>query len=252
MRGFLQVIWFSPASHHYIAVPSPLIIRGFYDGSICNHSDKEISFILRKNFFWNIGDWFRLWYLFTQWSRVLLEKLTDSQLVKKFPAFFGTRRFITAFTSARQLSLFWASSIQSMSPYSTSWRSILILSSHLRLGLPSGFFHLGFPIKTLYTSLISPIRAAFPAQLILLDFIIRKILGEEYWSFSSALCSFLHFPVTSSHLGPNILQSTHPHTKSVKSLCTLVWCYAKNVGFLNRIIFVARWNKSVLKTDCGL
>jgi len=33
-------------------------------------------------------------------SRVLLHKLTDSQLVKKFPTFYGTRRFITAFTSS--------------------------------------------------------------------------------------------------------------------------------------------------------
>jgi len=44
-------------------------------------------------------------YLLTPWSRVLLEKLTGSQLVKKFPTFYGTRRFITAFTSARHLSL---------------------------------------------------------------------------------------------------------------------------------------------------
>jgi len=43
--------------------------------------------------------------LLTLWSRVLLEKLTGLQLVKKFPAFYGTRRFITAFTNARQLSL---------------------------------------------------------------------------------------------------------------------------------------------------
>jgi hypothetical protein len=35
----------------------------------------------------------------------LLEKLTGSQLVKKFPTFYGTRRFLTAFTSARHLSL---------------------------------------------------------------------------------------------------------------------------------------------------
>ena len=41
----------------------------------------------------------------TPWSRVLLEKLTGSQLVKKFPAFYGTRKFITAVTSARHLSL---------------------------------------------------------------------------------------------------------------------------------------------------
>ena len=44
-------------------------------------------------------------YLHTPWSRVLLEKLTGLQLIKKFPAFYGTRRFITAVTSARHLSL---------------------------------------------------------------------------------------------------------------------------------------------------
>jgi hypothetical protein len=35
----------------------------------------------------------------------LFEKLTGFQLVKKFPAFYGTRRFITVFTSARHLAL---------------------------------------------------------------------------------------------------------------------------------------------------
>jgi hypothetical protein len=39
-------------------------------------------------------------YLLTTWSRVLIEKLTGSQLVKKFPALCGTRIFITAFTNA--------------------------------------------------------------------------------------------------------------------------------------------------------
>ena len=44
-------------------------------------------------------------YLLTPRIRVLLEKLTRSQLVKKFPAFYGIQRFITAFTSARHLSI---------------------------------------------------------------------------------------------------------------------------------------------------
>ena len=61
-------------------------------------------------------------YLLTPWSRVLLEKLTGFQLDKKFPAFYGTQRFITAFTSARHLSLSWASSIPSIPPHPTSCR----------------------------------------------------------------------------------------------------------------------------------
>ena len=65
-----------------------------------------------------------LTYLLIPWSRVLLEKLTGFQLVKKFPSFYGTRRFITAFTSARHLSLSWASSLQSMSPHPVSWTAI--------------------------------------------------------------------------------------------------------------------------------
>jgi hypothetical protein len=32
----------------------------------------------------------------TAWSRVLLEKLTGFQLIKKFPAFHGNRSFVTA------------------------------------------------------------------------------------------------------------------------------------------------------------
>jgi hypothetical protein len=43
--------------------------------------------------------------LLTPWSKVRLEKLTGFQPVKKFPAFYGTRRFIKAFKSACHLSL---------------------------------------------------------------------------------------------------------------------------------------------------
>ena len=112
--------------------------------------------------FWNYFKWLNTCkrhlhigttYLLTPWCRVLLEKLTGLQLVKKFPAFHGTRRFITALTSVRQLSLSWASQIQSTYPHPTSCRSILILSTHLRLGLPSGLFPSGFTTKTLYTPL---------------------------------------------------------------------------------------------------
>ena len=150
--------------------------------------------------------------LLTDWltpgSRGLLKKTTGFQLVKKFLAFYGTRRFIAAFTSARHVFLSWASSIQSIPSHPTSWRSILISSSHLSLDLPSCLLPSGLPTKTLYTPLLSPTHATFPTHLILLDFIIRTISGEQYKSLSSSLCSFFHSPVTSSLLAPNNPQ--HP------------------------------------------
>jgi hypothetical protein len=122
-----------------------------------------------------------LTYLITPWSRVLLEKLTSFQLVKKFPIFYGTRKFITAFTNARHLSLSWASSIQSITSHPTSWRSILILSSHLSLGLPNCLLSSDLHTKTLYLPLLSYARAICPAYHIL-DVITRIIFGEVWGS----------------------------------------------------------------------
>ena len=119
-------------------------------------------------------------FLHKLWSRAFLEKLTSLQLVKKFAAFYGIRGFITTFTSAHQLSLSWASSIQSIPSHHTSRRSILILSSNLRLVLPSDLFPSDFSTNILYTTLPNLIRATCHDHLILQDFITYKLLGEEY------------------------------------------------------------------------
>jgi len=104
------------------------------------------------------------------------------------------------------------------SPYPTSH----FLKIHLNIlpstpGSPKWTLS-GFPIKTLNTPLLSPNRATCPAHLILLDFITRTILGEEYGSLSSTLCSFLQSLVSSSPLGPNILLNTlFSNTLSLRS-----------------------------------
>jgi hypothetical protein len=93
-------------------------------------------------------------------------------------------------------------------PLHTCWRSILMLSSHLRLSSKWCIF-LRFPhLKTLYAPFLSPVSATSAAHHILLDLITRIVFGEEYRVWSCLLWSFLHSPVTSSHLGPRVVLST--------------------------------------------
>jgi hypothetical protein len=68
--------------------------------------------------------------------------------------YWEANRFSASQEIPRHLSLSWATLIQSIPPNPTSGRSILILSSHLRLGLPSGLFPSDFPTKTLYTPVL--------------------------------------------------------------------------------------------------
>jgi hypothetical protein len=69
-----------------------------------------------------------------------------------------------------------------------------------------------------------------------------KILGKEYRSFSSSLCSFLHSLVTSSLLGPNILNNLFINTLSLRSSLNV----SDQVSHPNKTIIV-RWLKSIYR-----
>jgi hypothetical protein len=79
------------------------IPENFYQTTRCHVPEDDNPYIHRLQRF-NLTKNF-VTHLLTAWSRVLFEKLTGSQLDKKFHAFYGTRRFITAFTRTRHLPL---------------------------------------------------------------------------------------------------------------------------------------------------
>jgi hypothetical protein len=95
------------------------------------------------------------------WSRILLEKLLVTQLVKKFHQLIEPKSFLPCSQGVRHWSLSWARCFQSTPSHPTSVRSILILSSRLRF--PSGLSPSDSPTKILHACLIYSMRATRPS-----------------------------------------------------------------------------------------
>jgi hypothetical protein len=152
--------------------------------------------------------------LLTPWNRVLPEKLTSSQLLKKFTAFHTTRRFITIFIKARHLSLSWTRLIESVPPthYSKSHFNIIHPSTPRSFKWSSS---LRFPPKILYAALLSPMRVTWPDYLSFLDFITRMTLIRYTTHNATTTC--------------NIQQTSSPFQPSPPPLLfTYLWFILQN------------------------
>jgi len=104
-------------------------------------------------------------------------------------------------------SLSWTIGNQFASPPTIPLISILILSSHLGLGLPSGLLSSGLRTKILYVIPFCPMFAVCFVYVIQLDLFTLSISGEKYEIWISSLCRLLQPPINSFPLSPNILMT---------------------------------------------
>ena len=100
---------------------------------------------------------------------------------------YGTRRFNATFTRTFQQFLSRAESTQFLVMIPISLRSLLILSSHLRLCLPKGFCPEGLPVKILKALLPTSILATWLAHRVW-----KKEIGLERDSGQSFLLEIMH------------------------------------------------------------
>jgi hypothetical protein len=111
-------------------------------------------------------------------GRIIPKKLTIPQLFKNFPAFKEPIRSLQH--SQEPVDCLCAElSIQFTLPVHF-FKFNLILSSHLRLGLPRGLLSSDLTTKKLYAPLLSPVHATYPAHIILLDLTCGYLVTSRY------------------------------------------------------------------------
>jgi len=108
------------------------------------------------------------------------------------------------------------------------FKTKLILSSCLHLGLPSGHFSSGFLTKQYYLARIAPLRAICPTHFILFDLTNLIVLGKEYKLLRS-LCIFVQPPASLSLSDPNIPHSVLFSNSSVEGQGSLLLFYKTSV-----------------------
>jgi len=171
-------------------------------------------------------------YIYTPWNRTLPKKQTGNQLVKKSPAFYGTRRFITTFNTARHRSLSFA---DQSSPCPIS---LPILQS------PVYIIFLSTPgsstrslLQILYSPLLYPILVTCPAHLIPLNHPNYIFWGIQIFMLLIILPCYLS-PLRSNYLPRH---PTPEHPQPVRPVFTSTQNKRQNYTSVYFNLCIFRW-----------
>jgi hypothetical protein len=147
------------------------------------------------------------------WSRVLLQKLSVAQLLKNFPTVLWNPKVHYHIHKIPAL----VSILSQINPVHTT--SILTLSFRLRLGLPSGLFASGFPMKILYTLLFYPwLLHAYPSHL---PWLVHS--NYTWWRIQVLKLLIMQFSPTSCHFIPLRSKFVFRETKIGELLHSWMW-----------------------------